>query len=52
MVNVKNEHIRCESGCRSFQWREATVMASWLLQIVIGGNQMSDLRRACCVDIQ
>ena len=51
VVNVKNELIRGETGWSSFEDREAKVIASWLLRIVFCENQMSDLSRACLLEI-
>ena len=51
VVNVKNELIRGDTGWGIFDEREAKVTASWLLRIVFSDNQMSDLGRACLLEI-
>ena len=51
MMNVKNELIRGETGWSYFKDREAKKMASCLLRIVFSENQMSDLGRACLLEI-
>ena len=62
VLNVKNELIRLlfiiiiiiirvETGCSSFEERGAKVIASWFLRIVFSENIMSDLGRACLLEI-
>ena len=51
VVYVKNKLIRGDSGWSSFEKRETKTMANWLRRIVFSENQMSDMDRACLLEI-
>ena len=50
-MKVKNELIREEIGWSSFEETEAKAMVNWLLSVVFGEHQMSNLDRACLLEI-
>ena len=48
VVNVKKR----DTGCSSFEERKAkAIVVSWLLRVVFGEHLMSDLGRACLLEI-
>ena len=49
--NVRNELIRGETGWSTFEEREAKVMVKWILRVVFEENLMSEIGRACLVEI-
>ena len=48
---VRNELIRGETGWSNFEEREATAMVKWMLRVVFEENMVSEIGRACLVEI-
>ena len=51
MGNVRNELIRGETGWSTFEERKAKAMVKWMLRVVFEENLMSEIGRACLVEI-
>ena len=49
MGNVRNELIRGDTGWSTFEEREAVV--KWMLILVFEENPVSEISRACLIDI-
>ena len=49
--NVRNDLVRGESGWGSYKEREVKVMVDWLLRIVYEESMVSDIGRACLIEI-
>ena len=48
---VRNELVRGESGWSSFAEREGKLIVDWLLRVVYGESLVSDIGRACLVEV-
>ena len=48
---VRNELVRDESGWSSFAEREVKCSVDWLLRIVYGESLVSDIERACLMEV-
>ena len=51
MGNVRNELVRGESGWSSFAEREVKCIVDWLLRIVYEESLVSDIGRACPMEV-
>ena len=51
MGNDRNELIRGETGWGTCEEREAKTVMKWMLRMVFEENLMSDIGRACLVEI-
>ena len=51
MGNVRNELVRGESGWSSFVEMEVKYIVDWLLRIVYEESLVSDIGRACLMDV-
>ena len=49
--NVRNELIRGDTGWSTFEEREAKAMVKWMLRVVFKENMVSEIGRACLIDI-
>ena len=47
--NVRNELIRGETGCSTFEEREAKSLAKRILRVVFEENMVSEIGRACLI---
>ena len=51
VVNTRNELVRGESGWSSFAEREVKCIVDWLLRIVYEESLVSDIGRACLMEV-
>ena len=51
MGNVRNELIRGETGWSTFEEREAKTMVKWMVRVVFEENLVSEIGRACLIEI-
>ena len=51
VVNVRNELIRVETVWSTFDEREAKAMVKWVLRVVFEENMVSEIGRACLIEI-
>ena len=49
--NVRNELVRGEYGWSSFAEKEVKCIVDWLLRIVYEESPVSDIGRACLVEV-
>ena len=49
--HVRNELIRGETGWSTFEEREAKAMSDWAVRLVFEENKMSEIGRACLIEI-
>ena len=49
--STRNELVRRESGCSSFVEREMKCIVDWLLRIVYEESLVSDIGRACLIEV-
>ena len=49
--NVRNELIRGETGWSTFEERPANAMVKWMLRVVFEENMVSEIGRACLIEI-